>query len=114
MVSAKECVQKTKVLEKATIAADSLLKSITPKRRGTGNKKMDDYLVEDMTGQREDGIETELKRLYYSTVDSVVGEMDQRFGERISHLYYALAALDPKSDSFLDPKTVKHIIDMTQ
>lgn len=100
--------------EKATIAADALPKSITPKQRGTRNKKINDYLVEEMTGQREDGIESELNRLYYSTVDSLVGEMDQRFGELISHLYYALAALDLKSDSFLDPKTVKHIIDLKQ
>ncbi len=91
--------------EKATIAADALPKSITPKQRGTGKKKIDNYLVEEMTSQREDAIETELKRLYYSTMDSVVGEMDQRFGERTS--------LDPKTDSFLDHKNMKHIIDLT-
>ncbi len=75
---------------------------------------MDDYLLEETVGQREDDIETKLKRLYYSTVDSVVGEMDQRFGERNSHLYRALAALVLESDSFLDPETVKHIMDLTQ
>ncbi len=120
VASAKVCVQKlrcdegfTKVWEKATAAADALPKSTTPKRRCTGNKNMDDYLVEETTtGQREDDIETELKRMYYSTVDSVVGEMDQRFGKRNSHLYRALAALDPESDSFLDPETVKHIMDL--
>ncbi|XP_073730590.1 uncharacterized protein [Misgurnus anguillicaudatus] len=119
VASAKACVQKlrcdegfTKVWEKAT--ADELPKSTTPKRRRTGKKNMDDYFVEETTGQRENDMETELKRLYYSTVDSVVGEMDQRFGERKSHLYRALNALDPKSDLFLDPKTVKHIMDLTQ
>ncbi len=103
----------TKVFEKAT-AANALPKSTTPKRRCTGNKDMDDYLLEETMGQREDDIETKLKRLYYSTVDSVVGEMDQRFGERNSHLYRALAALVLESDSFLDPETVKHIMDLTQ
>lgn len=40
--------------------------------------------------------------------------MDQRFGEWKSHLYCTLTALDPESDSFLDPETVKHIMDLTQ
>ncbi|KAI2645227.1 Zinc finger MYM-type protein 1 [Labeo rohita] len=121
VTSAKVCMQKlrcvegfTKVWEKARAAANALPKSTTPKRRRTGNKNMDDYLVEETTGQREDDVETELKRLYYSTVDSVVGEMDQRFSEQNSHLYRALAVLDPESDLFLDPETVKCIMDLTQ
>lgn len=121
MASTKVCVQKlccdegfTKVREEATAAADALPKSTTPKRRRTGNTNINDYLVEEMTGQRENDIETELKRLYYRAADSVVGEINQRFGEQNSHLFRALAALDPESDSFLDPETVKHIMDLTQ
>ncbi|KAL1268635.1 hypothetical protein QQF64_033998 [Cirrhinus molitorella] len=103
-----------KVWEKATAAADALPNSTSSKRRRTLNKNMDDYLVEETTGQREDDVKTELKRLYYSTIDSVAGEMDQRFSERNSHLYRALTVLDPDSDSFLDPETVKHIMELTQ
>lgn len=116
VTSAKVCMQKlrcdegfTKVWEKATAAANALPKSTTPKRRRMGNKNMDDYLVEETTGQREDDVETELKRLYYSIADSVVGEMDQ-ISEQNSHLYRALAVLDPESDLFLDPETVKCIM----
>lgn len=32
----------------------------------------------------------------------------------LTFVYRALAALDPESDSFLDPETVKHIMDLTQ
>ncbi|KAI7812918.1 hypothetical protein IRJ41_012057 [Triplophysa rosa] len=121
VASAKHCVQKlrcdegfTKVWEKALESASARASLTTPKRKRTANKTMFDYLVEETTGQRDYDIETELKRLYYSTVDSVIEEMDKRFGERNTHLYHALATIDPESESFLDPETVKHIIDLTQ
>lgn len=47
----------TKVWEKATAAADALLRSMISKQRCTANKNMDDYLVEKKTGQRDDDIE---------------------------------------------------------
>lgn len=67
VASLKECVQKlrcderfTKVWGKATAAADALPRSTTPKPRRTANKKMDNYLVEETTNQREDDIEKAL------------------------------------------------------
>ncbi|KAI7789318.1 putative homeobox-containing protein 1 [Triplophysa rosa] len=74
VASAKHCVQKlrcdegfTKVWEKASESASTRASLTTPKRKRTANKTMFDYLVEETTGQREDDIETELKRLYYRT-----------------------------------------------
>jgi len=76
------------------------------------NPTMDGYVVEGTTGHR-DNDKTELQRLYYSTIDSVLGEMDQRFSECNSQLAKSLAALNPESDTFLDAKAVKHIMDLS-
>ena len=50
---------------------------------------------------------TEFKRLFYSVIDAVQGEMDACFGEHSSKLIGTLAALNPKAeDNFLDPSKV--------
>ncbi|KAF3833302.1 hypothetical protein F7725_026967, partial [Dissostichus mawsoni] len=54
------------------------------------------WSLEGTTGHR-DNDKTELQRLYYSTIDSVLGEMDQRFSERNSQLAKSLAALNPET-----------------
>ena len=64
-------------------------------------------------GQNDINTETEMKRLYYSAIDSVLGEMDSRFSERDGKLISALIALDPAvTESFLDAAKVKPILDL--
>lgn len=75
---------------------------------------MDEYVVEGTTGHRDDDDKTQVQRLYCSTIDSVLGEMDPRFRERNSLLASALVALNPESDTFLDVKAVKHVLDLSQ
>lgn len=75
---------------------------------------MDDYAIVGTTRHRGDDVKTELHRLYYSTIDSLLGEMDNRFSERNSKLASALVALDPESDTLVHVKAVKHIMDLLQ
>ena len=63
-------------------------------------------------GQNDTNTETEMKRLYYSAIDAVLGEMEARFSERDGKLITALTALDPGDDSFLDATKVKPILDL--
>lgn len=58
------------------MAASATPRPEVPKRRRRANPTMDGYVVEGTTGHRDDD-KTELQRLYYSTIDSVLGEMDQ-------------------------------------
>lgn len=57
---------------------------------------------------------TELLRLYYSALDTLLEEINHRFGERNTQLAQSLIALNPESDQFLDPKFLKHIISLTK
>ncbi|ROL42974.1 hypothetical protein DPX16_1132 [Anabarilius grahami] len=77
---------------------------------------MDGYVVTGPTGghRGNDDGETELRRLYYNSIDSVVGELERRFSERNSQLTSALAELNLEADNFLDVKAVKHILDLPQ
>lgn len=77
---------------------------------------MDGYILTGPTGghRGNDDGETELRRLYYNNIDSVVGELERRFSERNSQLASALAALNPEADNFLDVKAVKNILDQSQ
>ncbi|KAJ4938373.1 hypothetical protein JOQ06_002993 [Pogonophryne albipinna] len=94
------------------MAASTTPRPEVHKRRRRANPTMDGYVVEGTKGHRYND-KTELQRLYYSTIDSVLGEMDQRFSERNSQLAKSLAALNPESDPFLDAKAVKHIMDLS-
>lgn len=76
---------------------------------------MDDYVIVGTTGHGGDDEKTELHRLYYSIVDSVLGEMDHRFSERSStQLACPLVVLNQDSDTFLDLKAVRHIMNLSQ
>ncbi|KAI9517834.1 hypothetical protein NQZ68_001003 [Dissostichus eleginoides] len=60
------------------------------------------------------GSETECKRLFFSTLDSVIGEMNRRFSERNSQLVEALCALDPENPHFLDVQKVTPLLELTK
>ena len=84
------------------------------KRRRKANSQMDTYVIVGNTGQRDDDTKSELPRLPYSIVNSVLGEMDHRFSERNSQLAVALSALNLESTAFLVFSAVKHIMDLSQ
>lgn len=75
---------------------------------------MDGFVVMEPTGIHRTTGEDELKRLYYSIIDLVVGEMERRFSERNSQMASALAALNPQADNFLDVEMVRPILDLSQ
>lgn len=121
VASATACVKKLRcdaefkqMLDTATHTSESLRPG--PKRRRIESTRMDGYIVTGPTGghRGDDDLETELRRLYYNTIDSVVGELERRFSERNTQLASALAALNPEADNFLDVKAVKHILDLSQ
>uniref|UniRef100_A0A8C1RPS8 DUF4371 domain-containing protein n=1 Tax=Cyprinus carpio TaxID=7962 RepID=A0A8C1RPS8_CYPCA len=121
VASATACVKKLccdeefkQMLDIAMHTSESLRP--VPKRRRIESTRMDGYIVTGPTGghRGDDDLETELQRLYYNTIDSVVGELERRFSERNSQLASALAALNPEADNFLDVKAVKHILDLSQ
>ena len=105
-----------KMLDTVTATSESLRPG--PKRRRIESSRMDSYIVMGLTGAHrdrgDDDSKTELRRLYYDTIDSVVGEMERRFSERNTQLVSALAALNPEADNFLDVKAVQHILDLSQ
>ena len=77
------------------------------KRRRTINKNLHGFAVEVAERQSDICEKTELKRLFYSGIDSVQGEMDACFGERNSDFIGTLVALNPEAeDNFLDPSKV--------
>ncbi len=87
-----------------------------PKRKRTINKGLQEYLLEESIGQAQGdlGNQEELRRLYYSTLDAVLAEISERFGERNSKLIEALSAFDPQYDStFLDVQLVQDMMNLT-
>lgn len=64
------------------------------KRRCTINKNLLGFAVEETVGQPQCDIDekTKFKRLFYSVIDAVQGEIDARFGKRSSTLIGALAS----------------------
>ncbi|KAK0153405.1 hypothetical protein N1851_004914 [Merluccius polli] len=123
VASATACVKQLccdeefrKVLDAVTATSESLRPG--PKRRHIESTQIDGSIVMGPTGAHrdrcDDDLKTELRRLYYDTIDSVVGEMERKFSERNSQLASALAALNPEADNFLDVKAVKHILDLSQ
>ncbi|CAM4607110.1 unnamed protein product [Leuciscus chuanchicus] len=86
------------------------------KRKRTINKGLQEYLLEESIGQAHGdlGNEEELRRLYYSTLDAVLAEISERFGERNSKLVEALSVFDPQNDStFLEAQLVQRMLNLT-
>ncbi len=87
-----------------------------PKRKRTINKGLQEYRLKESIGQAQGdlGNQEELRRLYYSTLDAVLAEISERFGERNSKLIEALSAFDPQYDStFLDAQLVQDMMNLT-
>lgn len=84
------------------------------KKRKYVTKGLEQFVVESSVGQSNEADETECKRLFFSILDTVNGEMSARFSERNSQLVKALCALDPGRNYFLDSSTVKPLLDRTK
>lgn len=114
--SATECVRELRcdtVFSELWNAATNNNETSQPnKRRRTMNRNLEQYVVEESVGQNDTNNKTELKRLYFGAIDTVLGEMEVRFSERNGKLITALAALDPEDESFLDATKVKPILDL--
>ncbi|KAF4096007.1 hypothetical protein G5714_023610 [Onychostoma macrolepis] len=74
---------------------------------------MDLLTVEERIIYEDLSDETELRRMYFSYIDAVCGEMKERFGERNCVLMDALRSLDPEDSTFLDVSKVKPLLDLT-
>ncbi|KAK0153461.1 Zinc finger MYM-type protein 1 [Merluccius polli] len=77
-----------------------------PQKRPRNMGHLSDYVVDTTVGHRQ-------KRLYFSTLDAVVGEMKARFSVRNSQLVEALCTLHPGSEDFLDANRVRPLLDLT-
>ncbi|KAK9542071.1 hypothetical protein VZT92_002067 [Zoarces viviparus] len=83
------------------------------KRRRTINPAFDSYIVEERIAQEDPNDEMELRRLYFSCIDSVCGEIKERFGERNCAVTGALKALDPEDADFLDASKITPLLKLT-
>lgn len=84
------------------------------KRIRSQNTTFADCVVEEIGTHVDCNDETELRRIYYSCIDSVCGEMKNRFGKNNCDLMEALNALDPVQATFLDVSKVKPLLDLTK
>ncbi len=115
---AADCVQKLRSEDEFNelwrMSCDLVPTETRPnKRQRTMSKKLEHYSVEETVGQHVRCDDTELRRLYFSAVDAVSGEMTARFGECNGKLIQALTALDPAGESFLDKTKLKPLLDLT-
>ena len=86
------------------------------KRTCTANSRLGDFILEQTSGARycSDSSEmTEQRRLFYSCIDAVVGEISRRFGEKNLAIMESISALDPDSPTFMDPKIVNPLLLLT-
>ncbi|GAA6089159.1 zinc finger MYM-type protein 1-like [Tachysurus ichikawai] len=113
--SAAECVRSLRKEDEFCMLWDT----VTAKTADTpaipakwSRQLMSVYVVEETTGVNSND-KTELRRLYFSALDHVLGEMETCFSKRNSKLAAALATLDPESETFLNVESMKPIMDLT-
>ncbi|ROI93613.1 hypothetical protein DPX16_3283 [Anabarilius grahami] len=92
---------------------DATIEPVPNKRRHTLNTSFAMYAVEEIIIYEDLSDDTELRRMYFSCIDAVCGEMKERFGERNCVLMDALRSLDPEDFTFLDVSKVKPLLDLT-
>ncbi|KAA0701554.1 hypothetical protein E1301_Tti023537 [Triplophysa tibetana] len=115
--SAAECVRNLRSEDEFCILCDTVTAStkdtpVSAKWRRKVNNNLTEYVVEETTGANIID-KVELRRLYFSALDHILGEIELRFSERNSKFAAALAALDPENETFLDVKSIKPIMDLT-
>ena len=53
-----------------------------------------------------------MRRLFYSTLDQVIHEIDARFSHQNTKLYAAVSALQPKNSNLLEVRMVQPLLDL--
>ena len=51
-------------------------------------------------------------RLFHSTLDQVINEIDKRFSHQNTKLYAAVSTLQPENSNFLNIKVVQPLLDL--
>ncbi|KAK9978769.1 hypothetical protein ABG768_020508 [Culter alburnus] len=92
---------------------DATIEPVPNKRRRMLNTSFAMYAVEERIIYEDLSNDTELRRLYFSCIDAVCGEIKECFGERNCVLMDALRSLDPEDSTFLDVSKVKPLLDLT-
>jgi hypothetical protein len=72
-----------------------------PQRQTHPSSRLDASIVEHSCGQREKQDESFFRRLWYSLLDNIIGEMDSRFGGEQSAKMLAADACRPGSTNFM-------------
>ena len=68
-----------------------------------------DHVVEKTTGNNKMN-KNEMGRLFYSTLDQVINEIDVRFSHQNTKLYAAVSALQPENSHFFDIKMAQPLL----
>jgi len=111
----------------ATIAADGNTNSFygdagtRPKRIKTQNTMLQSFVVLSTLGQDSSAVsrvrpstQVGLKQLMFALLDDVIGEMKARFNEQNVSLVNAVAALVPKSSSFLHLTALHPLVELLE
>ena len=72
---------------------------------------LQDSVIEETTGNSEIN-KDEMQRLFYSTLDQAINEIDIRFCHQNTKLCTVVSALKPEDSNFLDVKVVQPRLDL--
>ena len=81
------------------------------RRTRRDNRLLLDYVLNETTGNNEMN-KDEMRRLFYSTLDRVISEIDVRFSPQNTKLHAAVLALQPENSKFWDVKIVQSLLDL--
>ena len=95
------------------IYGDEVVTQIDAHSRRTrrDNTSLHDCVVEETTKNNEMN-KDEMRRLFYSTLDQVINEIDVRFSHQNTKLCIAISALLPDNSNFLEVKMVQPLLDL--
>ena len=87
-----------------TASCDIPLPEMRRKRHGKAPARLQDAVVMETTGQRQDLSEKREFRtqVYYPVLDSIIGEMDRRCSSMNCGIMAGIQSLNPMSESFLN------------
>ena len=108
-----EMVQNFRTEEKCCDIWDEVVTEIDAhsSRTRRNNTLLQDWVVEKTTGDNEIN-EDEMRKLFYSTLDQVINEINVRFSHQNTKLYAAASAVQHENSNFLDVKMVQPLTDL--
>ena len=108
--------------EQATAAngGDDVEESCSAKRQRVTSTRLAGSIVYESTSQRQtngqhadETVQVEMKRLYMATIDFVMEEINDRFGDAKVIFLKALEATDPSTTEFLSAEKLKPLAKLT-